>query len=281
MPMADRLLELQNLAAGSSARVSELLRRTMVLASELGVEDLRVWAKAELNGYEAASAPEYRLVSGSPAFMSAQGKLPFLIRGASKELSQIRLYQPIAEVEHYAYSDKEFIALTFPEAMREVIAKHFDLGTYGMPVREVARSQFLAVVDRVRTMVTDWTIELRKSGIHDSQTGFTTADREVALAATYTITNFYGVLGSFSGGSVSIDAGTDIEGQIQQLATITQSAKQEILEVITALKTSEGPTRESVVTRGMNWLRKYGPLIGTVAKTVHDILIAKRDAGGS
>jgi len=50
----------------SSSDMSQVLRKAMVLASELRSEELRAWTQAELDGYpEKNTLPDYRIFPGS------------------------------------------------------------------------------------------------------------------------------------------------------------------------------------------------------------------------
>ena len=65
--MTSLVHELQQAALDEKVRVGALLRKALVVASKLGVEDFATWARNELDGYgEEASIPEYRHLHGKP-----------------------------------------------------------------------------------------------------------------------------------------------------------------------------------------------------------------------
>src|SRR5436305_6361273 len=59
-PMASLVIELQRLAAESNASVTELLRKALIVASKLKIEDFKEWINCELQGYGDKEVPEYR-----------------------------------------------------------------------------------------------------------------------------------------------------------------------------------------------------------------------------
>src|SRR5688572_10355179 len=56
------LEEIQSDAVDESKELSNLLRKTLVLASKLKSEDLKKWVTSELNGYSTIPMPEYRTI---------------------------------------------------------------------------------------------------------------------------------------------------------------------------------------------------------------------------
>jgi AbiTii len=63
--MTNLVLELQREAADPQVRVDDLLRRAIEVATTLGIDDFRVWASKELQGYVGdTTTPAYRRVTG-------------------------------------------------------------------------------------------------------------------------------------------------------------------------------------------------------------------------
>ena len=62
--MSSLVLELQAGALNSSVSVLDLLRKALVVAKKLGVEDFQKWIELELDGYKQIPIPEYRLIRG-------------------------------------------------------------------------------------------------------------------------------------------------------------------------------------------------------------------------
>ena len=61
--MASLVLELQQLAMSKDQDVKDLLRKALVVATKLGLEDFRTWCDGEMKGYE-IEVPQYRKVQG-------------------------------------------------------------------------------------------------------------------------------------------------------------------------------------------------------------------------
>jgi len=58
------VLELQRDAVDGATRVSDLLRKALVVARKLSIPEFEAWINQELSGYEQAQAPAYRLMEG-------------------------------------------------------------------------------------------------------------------------------------------------------------------------------------------------------------------------
>ncbi len=59
------VLELQREALDRSIRVSDLLRKVLLVAKKLKIADLESWILHELNGYsDSSTVPEYRWMTG-------------------------------------------------------------------------------------------------------------------------------------------------------------------------------------------------------------------------
>ena len=64
--MKSLVLELQREAMNPNSRLSDVLRKAMVVATKLKVQDLRVWVESELKGYSKdEEIPSYRKVNGT------------------------------------------------------------------------------------------------------------------------------------------------------------------------------------------------------------------------
>jgi hypothetical protein len=61
--MTGIVLELQREALGKGVRISDLLRKVLLVARKLKVSEIEAWVLSELNGYsDGAEIPEYRQV---------------------------------------------------------------------------------------------------------------------------------------------------------------------------------------------------------------------------
>lgn len=58
--MSAIVLELQQDALNPSVSALNLLRKALVVATKLNIEEFQQWIELELNGYKGAPIPEYR-----------------------------------------------------------------------------------------------------------------------------------------------------------------------------------------------------------------------------
>jgi hypothetical protein len=62
--MASLVLELQTDAINENVKVSQLLRKALLVATKLNVLELKKWCENELRGYESSEVSNYRRVRG-------------------------------------------------------------------------------------------------------------------------------------------------------------------------------------------------------------------------
>ena len=78
--MSSLVLELQRAAMESEHKVSDLLRKAIVLATELGQHDFKEWCDHELSGFEKERTPPYRRVQGQlKAWNPYNGWIPVIL----------------------------------------------------------------------------------------------------------------------------------------------------------------------------------------------------------
>jgi hypothetical protein len=192
MPMVPIIEQIQREAIDDQVPVSTLLRKVKLAAAKLGLGTIEDWMESELNGYN-GPVPDYRMVRGRPMSQNpVRGWEP--IGGYIEQLSKRAVGESVAAIEqltrsatlHVSYSD------SFMEKLNE------SNGTRGwLAALEVDRSQFVAILDRVRTMVLDWSLEMEKAGVHGSEFSFEPSEVKAAHAASTTIN--IASIGSFAG----------------------------------------------------------------------------------
>jgi hypothetical protein len=202
------VLQLQQLAAENSTGITELLRKTLIVASKLDLRTLRQWVNKELNGYGADEVPAYRHVRAElKARNPYHGLVPFLIddREIMDKLCNIPLDSPIGSLtdllEHRRESDSYLIVPFRPSdhlALMQIQGDFYRLE----PVRTVGRNQVAAILDAVRTAILDWALQLETDGIVGEGMTFS-ADEKQRAHASISIENFQGILGNVSESTVT------------------------------------------------------------------------------
>jgi hypothetical protein len=193
--MASIIEQIQRDALDRSVRISDLLRRMKLAAVKLGLGSLEDWVEHELNGYEGVPVPKYRVIGGRPMCEQRHiGRLP--LTGCIERMSTRRMPFSVAVLEEYANApDDSRICFPFPdEVVKDINRQNNMVGV--TVVLEVDRSAFVAILDRVRTLVLDWALEMEKAGVRGTEFSFDAADRAKAQQAT----NIYiGSIGTFAG----------------------------------------------------------------------------------
>jgi len=99
--MASVVLDLQNEALDKTLGVSDLLRKSLVVARKLGLSDFQSWIERELNGYgEDDETPEYREVCGQiRGWDPYRGWIPLIFEDPemAEKLSRRKTSQSIAK----------------------------------------------------------------------------------------------------------------------------------------------------------------------------------------
>lgn len=193
--------ELQNEVNNPDVACSVLLRDAKVLASALKQNEFLEWINKELDGYsEKDKVPDYRVVKGLPkAFNPYRGWVPLVHEDPSIQgpLSARGIGQGIGQLEELQKSSKEFI-VTYPPEVEAAIRKGMEISTELHLT--IDRSELVAILERVRNVVLDWTVRLHEAGItgESSEISKKELDEVKQITSTYQIghiENFRGNLG--------------------------------------------------------------------------------------
>ncbi len=197
--MESLVLELQREAYQSNTSVTDLIRKAFVLARKLDVKELISWLNREMEGYKEINqeeVPAYRLVHGHiKAWNPYQGcYIPAIFDGETGEtLSKQVIFMPIAEIEKQienANAQKGSLKLIFPPALQIELMKatgyDFEISLH-VPV-----SQFENILNRVRDIVLEWTLNLEEKGIIGENMTFNAEEKKSASQ----ITNIYNHIGT-------------------------------------------------------------------------------------
>jgi hypothetical protein len=86
--------------------------------------------------------------------------------------------------------------ISYPDTIRDKL--NSSNGTHGwLAALQIDKSAFVAIIDRVRTMVLDWALAMEKAGVHGSEFSFEPAEKKAAQSASTTIN--IGNIASFAG----------------------------------------------------------------------------------
>jgi len=224
--MGSLVLELQKAASESGLPVADLLRKALVVARKLKVEDFAKWIELELEGYpNGEDLPDHRKVRGmcgfskdgggvsGVAFPTAALEAQFCYRHVGGTIAQIEVDAESIGGGKLAYNVKD------SQHLKEV------LGTEFAPMLHVTEGAVRGILDSVRTAVLKWALQLEADGILGEGMTFSDAEKEKAAATTYTV-NIHTASG------VQIQQGSNHSSQEQTLGPDVA----ELAELVEALR---------------------------------------------
>lgn len=231
--MSGIVLELQREALDKTVRVSDLLRKALLVARKLKVNNLESWILSELNGYpDNSSIPDYRWVHGQiKVFNPYNGMwLPIMFQESQSELQRSltrrKCNQAIAEIENLISTTKNG-QLGMPYSA-EIQAKLMKAIEYfeSPPVLIVPESRLHGIIDAVRTSILDWALKLEEEGIMGNNLSFSDEDRKVASKIVFNI-------GSMSNSQIQADT-----SHSQQTLTTRSVDTKAIIDFIDKVRSS-------------------------------------------
>lgn len=233
--MADPIvIELQRLASDGKCPVDELLRKALIIATKLRIDDFRAWVQQELNGYgNRKDAPAYRVIPTRMYQVNRWrgGLVPVVFGDSEMEdlICRVPMTQAISEIQALVDRGTSFhLSVPADEA-----ALHWRLMNGGEPmelVKEGSSVNLSGVIDAVRNTVLEWSLRLEEQGILGEGMRFTSEEKAIAMTSqNIHIGSFQGILGDVAGSTVtqslnmSIKAG-DFNSLKQQLIEAGVSA---------------------------------------------------------
>lgn len=185
------VLKLQTEAMDPDVPVASLLRTAKAIATKLNLDDALVWINRELNGYEDLAAedlPSYRRLTGEPkAWNPYHGWQP--IHCADPEIlesiSNAPIGQALGAIEEMLRGrdkDKGHFQFPYPPHIKTMLMKAIDMRT-DMHNR-LSTGAVFNIVDAVRNLVLDWSLELEKAGILGEGMTFSAAEKVEAAPVT-------------------------------------------------------------------------------------------------
>jgi AbiTii-like protein len=224
--------ELQTQALDARVPVTDLLRKSKVVASKLNVTDLLAWVEYELNGYpDEADIPDYREIRGvARALNPKRGwlKIEFEDREFEERISTQKSRQPISEIEEMTGPGDGDLTFTLSSALSRGTLRYAS-----DPRIFVSRSQIVRIVDAVRNRILDWALALEKRGVLGDGLTFSPDEKARAATVSYNVTQtIYGhhvaAAGNITGGKITMNVGAgSMEDLTMALRELTAAAERE------------------------------------------------------
>jgi len=222
--------ELVDMASTPAVSTADLLRRALVVARRLAVPELVGWINFELNGY-AGEVPDYRVISGHLfAEHPYRGAVPFMVPPEIADvLTKMKLYESIPELIQFAQSG-QMLRRYFPADGEQLLMRMMEEGSgYSTrPFLKFSCMQLTGVIERVRSRILDWALDLEGRGIIGEGMSFTQQEKQAVQEQHFHFDNVSGSqIQISSNGSTQTQAntttGTDLDalrGLIEALGTV-------------------------------------------------------------
>ena len=227
MQVAGLVEEIQRDALAPGVAVSTIRRKVKAAAAKLGLGKVEDWVEHELNGFLNLDVPTYRKLHGRPqAFNPYQGWIPIIL-GSDRDndlLAKADLRQSLPSLEDLvARSTAGFVEMQFPPAVVRQLNKGMDVQLDRMS-NHLSVTQVQGVIDTVRTLTLDWTLELERAGI--SGHGFTFDAVERSRAQSSLVTYNIQSIGSFTGNMGSGNTTGNIAVSVNSTSQVLHTARQ-------------------------------------------------------
>ncbi len=192
--MSGLVLELQRDCLDSNIKTSDLLRKALVVATKLDINDIEVWINNELNGYKNEDeAPEYRQFHGEIKYWNHHYRnwYPIIISEpkTNKLLTNRANTQAMAEIELLEDSSKnnKMLHMPIPQEIESFLMKNMDFTA--KPYFFINPVHVKGVIDAVRNILLEWTLKLEKDDILGEGMTFSKEEKQTATLTTFNIEN--------------------------------------------------------------------------------------------
>ncbi|MBT2764045.1 hypothetical protein [Paenibacillus sp. ISL-20] len=194
--MESLVLELQREAYHQQTSASSLLRKAYTLSRKLKVHKFTEWAELELNGYkDSKNLPEYRSLNGEiKAFNPYRGYIPAYFHAEIESLIKVKeIFSPITEVELLVKQGEEGEGMLMYKFPSEIQLRLMEMNRVDFEVSlHIPVSQFNNILNKVRNIILDWTLELEEEGVLGEGMTFSEKEQQKANESSAPIINYIG-----------------------------------------------------------------------------------------
>lgn len=193
--MPGLILELQADTLDPHARVTDLLRKALVISKKLGIGEIEKWIQSELNGYSSGEEiPAYRKIRGEiKVFNPYHGWQPLNFGNPEQgeALSSRAIGQPISELDELRESGKEGgLHVPFSQKITNKLMDSMPVAL--QPSLHVPHTEIVGILDTVRNNLLHWALELEQKGVVGEGMTFSREEKTAATQVTYQVTNNIG-----------------------------------------------------------------------------------------
>jgi hypothetical protein len=260
--MASLVANFQKDVLDSRKSVTDILRIAKVISAKLGLNDIEEWTAAELNGYPGGeSVPDYRHAVGTlEALNPYRGWI--IVTGGSIEMP---FGHSISQIEEFSKQERMYFAPQTDVPLPGIAST--------LPQRVVFSGiVFKGMIEAVRDRLLDWSLELEKRGITGENMSFEEQEKAAARNNIFHIQNFTaGVLGNVSHSSVNVYDFDSIHQELKQWK-VPQSERNELENILDAMKNSPPEEKPSLIEKGKAWIVKNQEFLGAGASIIRKAL---------
>jgi hypothetical protein len=270
--MTSLVLELQRAAMDQSQEVVAVLRKAMVVATKLRLDDFRDWCTDEMNGYSKQSVPPYRMVSGQlKAFNPYNGWIPVVMDNSELQntLSKRAIGQSISELEHLL-KEKGDGTLQVPLPHNILMkffgnSESFHLGM--VPTLLVGRNQLAGIVQAVRNKALEWSLDLEQNGILGEGMTFSADEVKRASGTVYNIGTFSGVIGDINSSTLQFGNYNSIHPELKRLG-VPQAERNQLEGILDELPEAKGAKKAELLKKGIAWVTRNAKELGALSGAI-------------
>lgn len=176
------ILDFQNDINNPDMKIGDILRKALLIATKLNIEDFVEWINLELEGYGEKDLPDYRIIKCDIRLNNAHWRnLPFIIDDTKiyETIQTSHVRNSIIEIEDISSWEGSIVKLVPPIETRNLIYKYFPT-TKNYEISLLSNtSQYKSIVDSVRTKLLKWSLKLEKDGIVGKNLSFSDEELKV------------------------------------------------------------------------------------------------------
>lgn len=192
--------ELQHDASGSVILTSELLRKALIVATKLRLEEFKTWVEYELRGYPVGvEIPDYRSVRGQLVAINPINRvIPIYIASPDQAdlMEKFPFHESVAKIADLSASGANDanarISRELPSGAQNIVHGLVP-ETRGCLIYFTTSSiQLNEVIEIVRNTILYWSLKLEEDGIIGENLSFSQQEKEIAHSHNYNIGTFIG-----------------------------------------------------------------------------------------
>jgi hypothetical protein len=266
--------QIQRDALNADVPVSTLLLKVKLAAAKLGLPKLEGWVDKELKGYnQQDETPEYRRLQGVPGARGPyRGWEPLVTdKDFAERFSTAHIGTPISGIESQIRSaPKAPLIYQYPPAVAEGLNKS-NRGQISQCGVLFNAQQLVPIVEVVRTLVLEWSIEMERAGITgSSDTSFSEEEKNRAQSTPVTI--HIGQIGTFTGNLGVGNTAADVTSSSLRVESVENLLNQ--IKAHSATLSAEGLDEDDLLHRVAtieNEVKKPAPNHGVIKSLLEDL----------